>query len=97
MTDARVSTTAVHLLVSGYVQGVGFRFYVERVASELGVVGYVRNLPNGKVEVEAEGPKARLADLIERVRRGPRAAQVSDVEIEWTAPSGDFDSFSLRW
>jgi acylphosphatase len=97
MTDVPAKTAAVHLFVSGYVQGVGFRFYVERVANELGVVGYVRNLPNGRVEVEAEGPKARLADLIEQVRRGPRAARVSDVEIEWTAPSGDFDSFSLRW
>jgi acylphosphatase len=95
--DAGTDEAAVHLLVSGYVQGVGFRFYVERVAHALGLVGYVRNLPNGKVEAEAEGPKARLEEFVEHVRKGPRAARVSDVETTWKPPSGTFDSFSLTW
>jgi acylphosphatase len=67
-------------LVSGRVQGVGFRWFVLRRASELGLVGWVANLPDGGVQVVAMGGEAALESLDEALRRGPRFAAVSRVE-----------------
>ena len=67
-------------LVSGRVQGVGFRYFVEREARALGVVGTVRNLDDGRVEVEAQGAAAELADLEGALWKGPRMADVRSVE-----------------
>ena len=67
-------------LVSGMVQGVGFRWFVARHARTLGLTGYARNLPNGSVEVVAEGPEEALPALEELLRRGPASAQVDRVE-----------------
>jgi acylphosphatase len=62
------------------VQGVGFRWFVARHARTLGLTGYARNLPNGSVEVVAEGPEEALPALEELLRRGPASAQVDRVE-----------------
>jgi len=67
-------------LVSGMVQGVGFRWFVARHARTLGLTGYARNLPNGSVEVVADGPEDALPALEELLRRGPASAQVDRVE-----------------
>jgi acylphosphatase len=71
--------------VRGRVQGVGFRWFVERVAAELGLEGYVRNLDDGRVEVYAAGPAAKLSELAGRLWIGPRLADVRGVE-EQEAP-----------
>ena len=71
--------------VEGLVQGVGFRFFAERVAKQLGLGGYVKNLRDGRVEVYAVGPAGQLAELKRRLEAGPRAAQVSRVEEEEAA------------
>lgn len=68
--------------VSGIVQGVGYRFFAERVASRLNLAGYVMNLRDGRVEVYAIGPEYLLAALREELERGPRAASVTDVAEE---------------
>jgi acylphosphatase len=76
-------------IVRGRVQGVGFRWYVEREARTLGVNGWVRNNPDGAVEVLAIGSSEQLAALHSKLRSGPRAARVDNVEIEPAhAPSG---------
>jgi len=68
------------LLVSGVVQGVGFRYFVCRQALTLSLRGWVRNLPDGRVEVVADGPSERVSALEEAVSQGPPHAQVSQVE-----------------
>ncbi len=86
----------VHLLVSGLVQGVAFRAYTVDEARRLGVAGWVRNLADGRVEVEAEGDRAALDGLVRFCRRGPPAAQVDDVEATWKAFAGDLGPFAQR-
>jgi len=67
-------------LVHGVVQGVGFRWFVRRAGSRLGLSGVARNLPNGDVEVMAEGPPGALDELERELRRGPSASRVDHVE-----------------
>lgn len=81
-------TWAVHVLVSGIVQGVGFRYWTERNARELGVSGWARNLYDGRVELVAEGDRGAVEALVERCRRGPRSAHVRGVEVRELAASG---------
>jgi len=84
---------ARRLIVTGRVQGVGFRFFAERAARELAVVGFVRNLPNGSVESVAEGDEAAIARYVERLREGPRMGRVTEVRVEEITPAGyrDFE------
>jgi acylphosphatase len=84
---------ARRLIVSGRVQGVGFRFFAERAARELAVVGWVRNLPNGAVESVAEGEADAIARYVERLREGPRMGRVTELRVEEIAVSGyrDFE------
>ena len=84
-------------IVKGIVQGVGYRFFVEDRAYELGLTGYVRNLPDGTVEVVAEGDKEVLELLLEHLRRGPRSARVTDVEVERGEATGEFKDFRIRF
>ena len=86
-------TLARRFYVSGRVQGVGFRYFAESVASRLGVSGYVRNLPDGRVEVYAAGTAEQLASLAAELGCGPRMAWVDGVEeldTELKADRGDF-------
>lgn len=92
-----MAASAVHLVARGRVQGVGFRFYVREQASRYGVKGWVRNRADGSVEVLAEGKKETLQEFIEVIREGPRFGSVSDLEIDWEEPSGDFTSFSIEF
>jgi acylphosphatase len=86
----------VHLFVSGRVQGVFFRAHTRDLAQKLGLSGFVRNLPDGRVEVVAEGPEEKLQELIEFCHRGPPLAYVTNVEIRWEEPTGEFRGFSVR-
>jgi acylphosphatase len=70
------------------VQGVGFRYHVQRHAVTLGVAGFVRNLPDRRLEVAAEGPSAAVQALIEAVKDGPPGAAVQAVDVVWEAPRG---------
>ena len=85
-----------HAIVKGYVQGVGFRYFVLDEAVAMGVSGWVRNLWNGDVEVLAEGERDALDKLLGVLRRGPRAAHVEGVDVEWGEFKGEFKSFSVR-
>lgn len=86
----------LHLLVSGYVQGVFFRQSTVDEARRLGLAGWVRNLPDGRVEAEAEGARDALLRLLEFCRRGPPAARVDGVELAWKAFVGDLGPFAAR-
>ncbi|MEW6567565.1 MAG: acylphosphatase [Chloroflexota bacterium] len=86
----------LHVLVHGFVQGVGFRYYTIEVASDLGLTGWVRNLKDGSVEAVAEGERAQLDRWLAALQLGRSGAQVTRVEAEWQAPSGEFRSFSLQ-
>ena len=80
----------VHLLVSGRVQGVGFREFTRRTAQRLGLGGWVRNLAGGQVEVVADGERPALEALVSAVSRGPAGAFVRNVREEWEhIPEGE--------
>jgi acylphosphatase len=87
----------LHAIVHGRVQGVGFRDATERRAVELGLSGWVRNKPDGTVEVTAEGDRATLERFLEFLHRGPSAARVSRVESQWQPASGRFGDFRVTW
>lgn len=86
---------AVRLLVSGRVQGVGFRHFTRKQAEELGVVGTVANLADGRVEIEAAGEPAVLAELERRVRQGPRFGDVREVETADIEPAPEWEGFRV--
>ena len=88
---------AMELLVSGRVQGVGFRHFVAVQARQAGVSGYVRNLADGRVAVVAEGSPVALASLHDAVARGPVGARVSSVTRSDAAATGAYDGFEVRF
>ena len=83
--------------VRGRVQGVGFRHFTRRTAQGLGLVGFVRNDPDGTVTVIAEGARSALDELAGALHDGPRAAEVEHVETSWASPRDDFDDFSVAY
>ncbi|MBI2979942.1 MAG: acylphosphatase [Chloroflexi bacterium] len=94
MTDL----ASVRAMVSGRVQGVYFRAFVCRHAEELGLTGYVRNLPGGEaVEVQTEGERKRLEELIGYLKVGPPGARVEKVSADWSEYTGSYAGFSIRY
>jgi acylphosphatase len=91
--DERAQLRAV---IYGDVQGVGFRYWTRRQASELGLTGYVRNMWNGTVEVVAEGRRSSLQRLLNQLGQGPRSARVQEVRAQWRREVGRFRSFGVR-
>jgi acylphosphatase len=83
-------------VVKGRVQGVGFRWYVEREARLLGVGGWVRNRDDGAVEVLASGTGSQLGSLYDRLREGPRAARIDGVEVDDASPFGGYQTFQIE-
>ena len=87
----------VHVFVSGRVQGVGFRMFVQREARLLGLTGWVKNLPDGRVEALAEGPADKVAALLEKVKTGPRAAKVEKCDVQDEPAGGDLGPFEVTY
>jgi acylphosphatase len=87
----------LHACVRGRVHGVYFRAFVESCAAELKLTGYVSNRPDGTVEVKAEGERQKLEKLAECLKKGPPAALVEEVVVEWAEPSGKFSGFSIKY
>lgn len=88
---------AVHIRVSGLVQGVGYRYFVLRVARGLGIVGCVRNMYNGTVEIIGEGERGVLNQLVEEAKIGPISSDVRGVNIEWQEPTGEYSIFDIQF
>jgi len=87
--------TRAHLTITGRVQGVAYRMSAQDEGIRLGLVGKVRNRHDGAVEAFVEGPRQAVEDFIRWCRRGPPAARVSDVQVEWLEPSGEFRTFEI--
>lgn len=84
------------IVVRGLVQGVGFRYFVLRHATRLNLRGYVQNLSNGDVEIEVQGDRSLVEELIKNVKVGPRSARVTDLKVEWKEPNQHFHGFEIR-
>ena len=97
MTSTEKTAALAHrYIVRGRVQGVGFRWFVEREAHILGVSGWVRNNSDGSVEVLAQGTREQLLGLRSRLREGPRAARVDDVEEFEAKPVSGLNTFRIE-
>jgi len=89
---------SVQVIVYGYVQGVFFRAFAARRATELGLTGYVRNLPGEEaVEVNAEGERKQLEELVGYLKVGPPAARVGKTVTKWSEYTGSYSRFSIRY
>ncbi len=85
----------LHAFVSGRVQGVCFRDFTARAAREIGLAGVVRNLPDGRVEVVAEGARDRLDELVARLGQGPPGSSVTDVSVTWEESKAEYTGFRI--
>jgi acylphosphatase len=84
-----------HVFVSGLVQGVFFRMHTKRMADSLNVTGWVRNLPDGRVEAVFEGRRKEVEKMVEWCKRGPSGAVVKDVNVTWQEYRGEFKNFRI--
>jgi len=87
---------ARRITVYGMVQGVGFRYFVQRVGKRMGLTGDVRNLPDGAVEILAEGSPGRLDEFLEAVRQGPPMAHVERLDVSDIACTGRYPTFLIE-
>ena len=97
MTTGQPERSGFTGIVTGRVQGVGFRYFVARAARGLGLSGYVRNLPDGTVEVVAAGDCAALETLAALLEKGPPGAIVKSVELDWSNPPDVTGVFGVRF
>jgi len=86
-----------HVFISGRVQGVFFRYETKRMAIRRGVSGWVKNLPDGRVEAVFEGEKNDVEAMVRFCHRGPPGAIVRDVKVFWEKPTGEFQGFQIRY
>jgi acylphosphatase len=89
--------TRAHVFVSGRVQGVFFRSETKHKADRYDVKGWVRNLPDGRVEAVFEGEEEAVKALIEFCKRGPSGARITNVDLRWENFAGEFDAFKVRY
>ncbi len=84
-----------HIIIKGMVQGVGFRYFVHKRATALGLCGWVRNLYDSDVEITVEGERSLIEEFIAQVKVGPRSARVNDLLLTWREPSRGFAGFEI--
>ena len=89
--------TRAHMVVSGRVQGVFFRQNTLNKAKELGVFGWVKNLPDGKLEAVFEGEKKKVEEIVNWAEKGPASVEVSDIKVKWQGYKGEFKGFKLKY
>jgi acylphosphatase len=87
--------TRAEVLILGRVQGVFYRASAQQEGMRLGLLGEVRNLPDGSVEAIVEGPKERIEEFVEWCKRGPPSAEVEDVRVRWSRALGEFRTFMI--
>ena len=87
----------VRIFAGGRVQGVAYRFFAEKYAGRMGITGWARNLPDGRVEVLAEGSGGNIEVFLERLREGPRLARVDSFDIRREASTGEFRDFQVAF
>jgi len=91
------SRTFAHMTVSGAVQGVGFRYFIYRKATQYNLKGYVKNLYIDQVEIEVEGDRGVILDFIKEVKMGPSSAHITSVDVQWGEYEKRFDNFDIRF
>ena len=91
-----MTSSRAHVFVEGIVQGVSFRYYTMQEAKAREVRGWVRNLWDGRVEAVFEGEEANVKSVLNWCRHGPPSARVDDLQVEWEAPTGEFEGFAVR-
>lgn len=84
------------VLISGFVQGVGFRHFIKNKALEFGLTGWVRNLPDGRLETVLQGSKEKINEMIELCKKGPLLSEIEDVEVEWQEEDKQFSDFLIQ-
>jgi len=89
--------TRCHVFVSGRVQGVFFRYYTQERAKSLGLTGWVRNLPDGRVEAVFEGEKEKIERIVEWMKKGPPLAKVEKIDVIWEEFKDEFGDFEIRY
>lgn len=92
----RLDKARLYCLISGLVQGVGYRFFCQRYAYRLNLTGYAKNLWDGKVEVVAEGDRDKLLQFLDHLKQGPSFAEVKKVEPYFQEFKGEFDDFTVK-
>ena len=90
-------THRAHLFYLGRVQGIGFRYTAEGVAHRAGVVGFVKNLSDGRVEVVCEGSKEKIDSMLEEIMKGPLGRHIQKVDCFWEEPTGAFTDFTVEF
>ncbi|HKZ45250.1 MAG TPA: acylphosphatase [archaeon] len=85
----------IHVFASGIVQGINFRYYAKMSADKLGVKGWIRNLPDRRVEVVSEGNEKDVNEFVEFLKKGPERAKVLNLEIKKEEYKGEFNSFEI--
>ena len=90
-----IKNSRAHVLISGRVQGVWFRASTRDKAKELGIKGWVRNTPDGKVEAVFEGSREKVEEIIKWCHKGPVLARVTNVEVKWEKPKNEFEDFKI--
>lgn len=85
-----------HVFIDGKVQRVGFRYFVQTKAQEMGIEGWVKNLADGRVEAVFEGPKPNVLIMIEKCRKGPRASRVDNIDLNWEKTDNNLESFRVK-
>ena len=93
--SGETSPVHAHIRVQGRVQGVGFRAFAARAAERLELIGGVRNLRDGQVELEVEGLKSEIESLLRELKSGPPMAHVARIDIEWSTATGRYSGFSI--
>ena len=88
---------SAHVIVSGVVQMVGFRSFTLRMAQQYGLTGWVRNVPNGNVEIEVEGDACLVKEFLRDVRIGPPSSRVAAFDVTWGSYSGEYGAFEVRF
>lgn len=87
----------VHIFYSGLVQGVGFRYTASDIAANLGVVGWVKNLSDGRVEIIAEGEEKALKEFLDKISKSFLSRYIKYVDLSWEKPTGEFDGFEVAF
>ena len=87
----------LHVVLAGKVQGVGFRYFTKNLAKKYGLKGYVRNLPDGTVEIVAEGDEKTLRKFLEEVEKGPPLAEVTHMRFQFEEKEGGFEDFVIEY
>lgn len=92
-----VPEARAHLCYTGRVQGVGFRYTAERFAHDLGLTGWVKNLPDNSVEIVCEGDKATIEQLLALIQKSPLGPHIKKCACDWQKPTGEFTDFQVEF